>query len=376
MKFIINTEKIKSIFSSIQSVCQKRTISEITQCVFLSADFNHLFIKATDLELYIDMQVQLESFSDLNSSNSSCIVNARRLYEIIKDIDDELLKLEIKDDSLNILTSFSEFTLTTYSNEPFPLKDSSVENIFSINTLNFHDLLNYCIPLTSTSLYQQGINSILFEVNENSFKVTSTDGHCLAHIILNSTFPLNKPFSFSLSKRAASDVKKILEISTDKEIFIGKSSSELVINSSNFSIFVKTISEKFPDYKSIINTSNYQKVSCNRESFSKIVRRLTSLTVGKFVPASLYFSKDNNLNFYMNNKEIGTAKEQLSIIPDFFETEVKINVYSPYLLQAASSINVDSTLTLMILDSKKPLIISHNSDIISMLYVIMPMISV
>jgi DNA polymerase III sliding clamp (beta) subunit (PCNA family) len=389
LKISFKTEELKKIVSSVQSICQKKTVSDNTSHLFVNISDDVAVFKATDLEVFAEFTIPV-FFSDNFSFDFpfpiNFLVNAKRFYDIIKDIDFENIDLLFDGNKLGILIENSEIFLNTYQNDSFLDRNALIENLFSVKSKDLLSLISFCLPLSSTNLHNPNINSIFFEFGLSSFSSTSTDGHCLSHISYSyPCYGISSIFSFLISKKSSSDLKKILESNelsdSKKDIIIGKFENEIVFSSSFFTIFVKTVSQKFPDYYKIIETSSFNKISFNRESLQKSFKRLSYITDNKFIPSSLLFNfSSHSLSCSLTHKDVGSIKEVI-----FFNSETNfsnsnlqnfiISVFSPYVLQAIISLNLFENITLMSLDKCKPLLLEGSNELNRMIYVIMPMIS-
>jgi DNA polymerase-3 subunit beta len=381
MKIKIQIDKIKKSINAIQSICQKKTISDLTQNTLLEIDNLTLTIKATDLEIFIEINVDIEEIIT-KSTNNKILINARILYDIIKEIEDPEIEIIFNSNSCQIVTKKSQIELNTLEINNFPENQLRIENILHINNKYIIDCISYCVPLSTSNVQKKSTATILFEIEKESFKVTSTDGHCLSHISIKKNLPmLQENIQFLLSKKASSDLKKIMEtISTEyEEIFIGKSGSRIIFTGEAYSITIKTINEKFPDYKRIINTDFPNELQCQRLQFIKIAKRLSLFTENKFIPANMHIDKHNKqIQFKIENNSIGRIDDAIDIDEITFKNDsnLSIAVFPPYILKAASEIDLKPNLIIKINERQKPILFSSQDDTKTMIYIVMPMIGV
>ncbi len=382
MKIKIQSEFIKKAINAVQSICQKKTISEITQNILLETEQNSLTIKSTDLEIYVEINGIIEEIIK-KSGNTKILINGKIIHDIIKEIEEPFVTMEFSDQSCIITNEKSQIELNTITLEQFPQNDIKIENVLTIEDTSIIESIAYCVPLSTTSINKNAISTILFEFERENFKATSTDGHCLCHIEIKKNLPmLENPIQFLLSKKASSDVKKIIESlpAQNKEIFVGKSNNKIIFTNDNYSIAVKTINEKFPDYKKIIKTEYKYEISCNRSHFMKIAKRLSLFTENKFIPAIMDIqTKNDRITFKIENNTIGKIEEELIIKTKTHESlqdQMNIAIFPPYILKAANEINNDNNLIMKINERQKPILFSSDKDAKSMLYVVMPMTGV
>lgn len=377
MKIKVQIEKIRKSINAIQTICQKKTISDITQNTLIEIENLNLTIKATDLEIFIEINIDIEEIIN-KSNNTKILINARILYDVIKEIEDKEIEIIFHDNNCHIITKNAQIELNTSDIKNFPENELKIENILHIKNKYILDCISYCAPLSASTIQKNSIATILFEIEPNAFKSTSTDGHCLSHISINKNIPmLQETITFLLSKKASSDIKKIIENlnNENEEIFIGKSGSKIIFTNDIFSIAVKTINEKFPDYKKILTSDFQNELTCQRTPFIKVSKRLSLFTENKFIPAIININKKNNtINFKIENKSIGKIEDTIDCeIKSKNENNISICIFPPYILKAAMEMDLKSTLEIRINEKQKPILFCSQNEEKIMFYIVMPM---
>ena len=378
MEIILNTEKIKKALSATQSVCSKKTILDITQNVLFEIENNWLLVKATDTEIYLEISIETNNIKK-TSSYKRILINSKLAYEIIKDINEEELTFIFSEKNCKIKTNYTKVEIHAYEQSTFPEIQLKTENILKIKNKNIVEAIEYCAHLSISTLQKAGLGVILFEIEEEKFKATATDGHCLANIVFKNEIESgNKNFNFLLSKKSSSDVKRILETmeQPSNEIFIGKSNEEIVFSNNQLTIAVKTIRERFPEYKKILNEEYKNKITCHRSTFIKITKRLSLFTENKFIPAKMIFDKDKNiLHFKIENQLIGKNSEEMEIEISEISSEVSAySVFPPYLLKAAMEMcSKSEEFELKTSLPTKPMVFKSEIESEERQYIVMPM---
>jgi DNA polymerase-3 subunit beta len=401
MKLTLKAKELQSAISSIQSICSKKTISETTSMTFLSLSDRQLIIRATDFESFIQINIEPKDIKQESTDyQKELIINAKRLYDIIRDIEpEENIDLSSNDQGVQIKTARSEINLTISSitTDQITLmnnKTETIENFASINTQSIISALSYCTPLATSALSSNSHNGSIHIVFEISGKITisSTDGHSLAHVAITSETinPIEK-ISFTISKRAAIDLKKIIECSEkNSDLIIGKSGKNIAFSGQSFTNIIKVINEPAPSYEKIINAQPEKSFECDKSEIQKSIRRISSLTVGKFIPASFNFEDETEVLIKINHSEIGSAREVVKMkrvkekITNNSKTDKEdskqksiFNIYPPYVLQAISSLpeNDEGMVKISFTNFKKPIYFSFEKTNTTMIYVVMPMIN-
>lgn len=387
MEVVIQTEILKKTINAIQSICQKKTIADITQNFEIEFTKKNAYIKATDLEVYVELNIDIEEIIK-SSENKKAIINSKLFYEIIKDIDEQTIKIIITDSVCTIKSLHSNIELNIISDEEFPQEKIQIENILKIHNKNIISSINYCNQIGQSNLEKTTHANILFQFTNTQFKATATDGHCLAHIKIETHKHITEEeFSFLISKKAASDCKKIIEATTinnNEEIFIGKSNTKIIFSNNKFIISIKTINERFPNYQKLID-NNYQTIiECNSTLFIKTTKRLSLFTEKKFIPATMNINLNKKeIKFKINNTSLGKIEEEITI--ENFKTSndpipqesINISIFPPYIVKAAQETqNGNGTITIKIKEQQKPILFNLQKDNEEYFFLVMPMIEV
>jgi DNA polymerase sliding clamp subunit (PCNA homolog) len=225
--------------------------------------------------------------------------------------------------------------------------------------------VSFLIPQNNSN---PALNGLYWEIDKTMFKMTSTDGHCLVQAT-STKYNLEESKNWLLPRRAIFEVKKILECSQDKMIFIGTCGNQLVFSGDSFNFFTKLLVEPFPQYSAILEKDGFYGATVDRESFVKTLRRSACLLSGQFIATKLGFEKDL-LHVSMQNKEVGKLDEEIQLL-SFDGEKMDIRFYAPYLvngLQVFGQENIEFFLK----NSSRPIVFESNKDDKSLTYLVMP----
>jgi DNA polymerase-3 subunit beta len=384
MEILLKTDSIKKTISAIQSICQKKTISEITQNFEIEIAKKNIYIKATDLEIYVEINIAIEDIIK-QSNNTKAIINAKIFFDVIKDIEEPLITLQILSNKCIITSTHSSIELNIFSEEQFPHNELKIENILNINNKHIITSIQYCGQIAQSNIEKNATPTILFEFTNTEFKTTSTDGHCLSHIQIKKNMPMiDSSFSFLISKKASIDCKKIIEtLSHNEDIFIGRSNNKIIFSAEHFLISIKSINEKFPNFQKILQNNYKINIECNSTSFIKITKRLSLFTENKFIPATMTIKpSSNSINFNMQNNTIGKIDEEILAKIIYHEQTsqqepLNISIFPPYILKAAQETqDQENKIHIKINERQKPILFILEKEDITQHFLVMPMIGV
>jgi DNA polymerase-3 subunit beta len=248
-----NTDHLRNAINKILSVVDKRNSRPILAYTLFETTKDGIYISATDLE--VSAKVHLPA--NVEKEGSFC-VNAKNLFDILKELPTDEVELEVSDDlnSLHLTSNNIHFTLLIYKNNDFPqLVFNGNENKIDIPSeyiLNIINNTSHCISTDETRLY---LNGVYLQEIDSVLRAVATDGHRLALVdmelsesnseALSNGVIIPKKGVYELKKMAESNPDKIMTISVD-DSFIYASFDE------KYFLSVRLIAREYPKYQAVI----------------------------------------------------------------------------------------------------------------------------
>jgi DNA polymerase-3 subunit beta len=364
--FIVEQKSLLTILASMQPICAKRTTLDATSTILFHVGYRELVLKSTDLEISLQSSYLLKESHILEPK--SFLVSGRRIFELVKELDGDITCV-LEESQLNLHAGSVHLSLNIKDTEEFPPFPERIENRMQLDTAFLLGMLNrvsFIIPQSNAS---PALNGLFLEINKNEFKMTATDGHCLAQV-RSDVYTLPEPCSWLLPRRAVFEVKKILEgIAKEAPIFLGTCSNQLVFSGDSFNFFTRLLSDTFPQYANIIKRESFEPARLDRSHFVKTLRRSACLLSGQFIATKFQFGHDS-LKVSMHNKDVGRLEEEVPL-HDFSGSNVDVRFYAPYLLNGIQTFSEDSV-HFYLQNGAKPIIFESLIDRYNVLYLVMP----
>jgi DNA polymerase III subunit beta len=367
-KFLIDQKILLSLLASIQPICTKRTTIDSTSCILFQVGHRELILKSTDLE--ISLQTSCELTESTIIGTEIFLVSGRRIFDIIKELEGTITCI-LAHNQLVLQAGKVNLSLNIKNAEEFPPFPERIENLMQLNADSLLTMLESVAFLIPQNNSNSALNGLLLEVASDGFTMTTTDGHCLAQTTSVQTTPTQNK-TWLLPRRAVFELKKILESSQDKIVFIGTCGNQLVFSGHLFNFFTKLLADKFPAYRPILEKTSFAAATIDRHSLLKTLKRSSCLLSGQFLATKFGFSP-HTLCVSMHNKEVGKLDEELPLT-GLEEMSLEVRFYAPYLLNGLQAFSND-TIKFFLKNSQKPIIFEAQSDHISMLYLVMPVSS-
>lgn len=363
--FIISQKDFLATLFFMQPICTKKTTISSTSCILFHVSNKELILKATDLEISLQYSCQL-----LESSveNVQFLVPGKKIFDVVKEMAGDIEC--IFDD--NQLTLKAEKKINISFNikraEEFPPLPERIENLMQLDSLFLSNMLGKVSFLIPQNNATPSLNGLFLEISSKDFKLTTTDGHCLAQVT-SEKYVLDKERKWLLPRRAIFELKKILENSNAPSIFLGMCDNQLVFSGDRFNFFTKLLADEFPKYESILQHDSFTPATMNKSDLVKTLRRSACLLSGQFLATNFMFSK-NNLKVSLKNSEIGNLDEMLPI-DNFTSENLEMRFYSPYLLQGLQSFD-NEQITCFLKSNTRPIIFKAIDDSCHLMYLVMP----
>jgi DNA polymerase-3 subunit beta len=118
MKIVINKNILLLALSRIQSVVEKSSIMPITANALITAKENQLTVSATNLEIGM-----IAHYKEVTIKKEGTLsVNARKFFEIVRELPEEEITIDEKDNyHIEITSSKVRFNIIGLPPEDFPL---------------------------------------------------------------------------------------------------------------------------------------------------------------------------------------------------------------------------------------------------------------
>jgi DNA polymerase III subunit beta len=303
------------------------------------ADKDSICIRATDLEIGT-----LGYYSANVSAPGAVTLNARKLFDIIRELPDE--EIYLKKDENNWVTlkcGKSKFRLPGLPPEDFPpLPEYSDKPLLAFDCKILKEMIRKTFFSISPDETRQALNGLLLEVEGDNASLVGTDGHRLAVISrpVKSNASKGEVLSFLLPKKALSELLKLLE---EEGATFGFSSqgNHLAFISGKQVIVSRKIDGKFPNYRQVIPSDNQLKAKAERKGLTHALKRVALLADEKSKMVRFEIQK-GNLILVSDNTDLGAAHEEMPI--EYEGAEVSIGLNAKYVLDILNVIESDTVI--------------------------------
>jgi len=370
MRVVIERSNLLKSLGHVHRVVERRNTIPILSNVLLAASGQSLEMKATDLDLEVT-----EATPAAVEQAGSTTVPAHLLHDIVRKLpegSEVMLKTEESGDSMSVIAGRSSFRLQCLPQSDFPqLTAGSFTHTFRIDALLLKGLIDktqFAISTEETRYYLNGIYLHAIESGGNlRLRSVATDGHRLARTETDAPIGCEGMPGIIIPRKTVSELQKLMD-APDVLATVELSDTKIRFTIGSVVLTSKLIDGTFPDYQRVIPTGNDKRLIIDRESFSRAVDRVSTISSerGRAVKLSV---GNGQLTLAVNNPDSGSATEELGA--DYEADPLEIGFNAKYLLDVAAQLS-GTNARFMLADAGSPTLIHDTADE-NTLYVLMPM---
>ncbi|MDX8335512.1 MULTISPECIES: DNA polymerase III subunit beta [Cetobacterium] len=257
----------------VEKAINENKIRPIISYVYIETRENKLWFCGTNLELTISTHMECEILRE-----GKAVFQHNLVEEYLKEIKDEEITLNINEDVLTIETSDSASEFILMNAEEFPkiqepdLNEEEFEfKLKKLDLADYFDKVKFSASMSSDNL---SINCIRMEIENNKIKFISTDTYRLTYLEHEYSHS-DEMFKVSIPINTIDAMSKLLRNGNEDEIAFTQKNKQLYFKLGNISIISRVIDLPFPNYKTILEASGYnKKLQINRVEFEKMLKRI------------------------------------------------------------------------------------------------------
>ena len=356
MKVIISSSELLRAVMAVAKAIPAKSPLPILENFLFELKGNVLEITASDSELTLKTQVEVESTSE----EGRIAVPAKHMMDLLKELPDQPLTINTTSDSSFVCSWASgESTLPYFPAEDYPEIIGTDETAVTLQfpAQSLVDGISSTIYATADDEIRPAMNGILFDIDTDSTTLVASDSHKL---ICYTTTDVNasEKASFILHKKPAAILKAI--IGKDAEtVDIAFDSKNATFKFGQTMVICRLVVGKYPKYRDVIPQNNSNILRINRAQLLNTVRRV-SVCSNK---------ASNHIKFDLKSGSLMISAQDLGFSIAAHETmacqydgdELTIGFKSPFIIEILSNMNCGEVV-MKFLDSKRAALVVPAED--------------
>lgn len=340
MQFKIKKELFLSHLQSLLGIIPARTTYPILQNILLDVQSNQLFLSATDLDTYFQKELPVSSDVTIQMEGK-IILPGRRLFEIIREVPEDMISISTTDNNTLIASGRSRFTMPGLDPQEYPeAPQLPSETTFKIPITTLLDGYENTAFAVSRDESRPAMCGIFLEIKNSQLQMVATDGHRLALIKKSGDtaqylggLNVKSIISIKVLSLLSNDGSEILEVSLD--------SGKIGFVLKNNKIISRLIEGPYPDYERVIPTTNPNLLTVDRETLASALRRV-SLFAHPMTKAVKFSLESQRIVLNAATPETGEATD--SIDCSYNGDGIEIGYNAGYLLEVLKHIETPNVI--------------------------------
>ena len=353
MKFSIQREFFLEGIQKTLSIVEKKTTMPILNNVLIRAEKNKITIVATDREigLVADYEAEILDKGDVT-------VSARKLYEMIREIEGDTVQFEANENHRVTLTSQKIiYKIPGLPADDFPsvTDDRNELNFYKIKGQLIERLIRKTSFAMSADEMRKNLNGVFFETiddgGKNKLRMIATDGHRLAMANVDTEgtpFPQMEK-GVIIPRKGLGEIRRLIE-DAPEEIFLGVRQGMCIIRTDSTMLRVSLVDADYPDYKRVIPTEKGVLVQFDKDAILHALRRMSVISSERYSGVIIKLEK-GRMVLESANPDVGEAKDEIEV--DYHDKEFSVGYNVKYLIDAIEVID-EKTLIFEIGAGMKP----------------------
>jgi DNA polymerase-3 subunit beta len=363
MIFSLPKENFLYELQLLQGIVEKRNTMPILANILVNVSDTEVELTGTDLEVGLRTH-----FGATIEKAGAITVNGKKIFEIVKSLPDgQVVRVEKKDDVLEITAGESEFRILCLPKEDYPqVPEPKFEKKVSLPLRDVKDMIER-VYYAITQEQRYYLNGALLSLKDRHMELVSTDGHRLSYTAKTEDgIKVEKEMSVIVAKKTLNELRKF----DDETVEFDLDDNNLFFKVGTRTLISRIIESKFPNYQAVIPKGNPNILSISREELGNAIRRVSLLSAERSKGIKFSIEK-NQLKLFSSNPEIGEARDKLAV--EYKGQGLEIGFNAQYLLDFLTVV-ASEKVTFEIKDENSAVLLKpEGEEGLTNIYVLMPM---
>ena len=322
MEFYCSQENLLTAISVTQRGISSKTTIPILSGILFTLKGDQLTIKATDLEVAIEYNLDVKGIND-----GEIILQAKIFGDIVRKLPKGDLHLNINDEKVVFINSGSvNIQITGQNSSEFPefpkLPD---EKSISISENVFKSMIKQTSISIANDEIRPVLTGVLFEIKNNTFNMVATDGHRLSYRIGVVSDDIETEIKTVVPGKAVNELQRILLDDHEKNIDVYVSNNIVFFVLEHITFSTRVIEGKYPPYEQIIPKDYKTKITIVTKDLLNAIERAELLSRDGSRSLVKFNIDDKVLNIRSNNPNLGSSDENINIGKEGEELVIAFN---------------------------------------------------
>lgn len=362
MKIICSKSNLLYGVNIVSKAVPTRTTMAILECILIDASAGEIKLTANDMELGIETKIEGEI-----EERGIIALDAKVFSDIVRKLPDNEVVIETDSSFKTTITcEKAKFNIIGKSGEDFsyiPYIERNEE--ITISQFTLKEVIRQTIFSIADNDNNKLMTGELFEINENSLKVVSLDGHRISirNIELKNNYEHKKVV---VPGKTLQEISKILPGNADENVSMYLSDNHIVFEFGNTTVVSRLIEGEYFKIEQMLSSDYETKVKINKRELLDCIDRATLLVKEGDKKPIIMNITDDKMELKINSF-IGSMNEEIDITKD--GKDILIGFNPKFFIDALRVID-EEEVTLYMVNPKAPCFIRDENE--TFIYLILP----
>ena len=377
MELLIERTSLQNSLAMVQGIVERRNTVPILGHVLIEPEGNKLKLSATDLEVGIRTEVACKA-----SEKSSLTLNARKLFEIVREAEGEEVAFKSLDnDWVELKCGRARFKMMGLDPRSFPAMPAQstkgsaeparkvVKGELKVAATVLATMIDKTLFAVSPDEARYNLSGVYIDSPEAGIaRMVATDGHRLS-LIDREVAGFSMTGGAIIPRKGMAELRKLLDQAGDGEVELTLDGALAWIKRGATEVSMRLVEGEFPDYRGVIPKQSRYRVAVGRDALLSAIKRAAIFSNERYHGVKLGLSS-GTLTVSSASPEMGEASETIDV--EFGGDEFSIGFNASYVQQVLGVIPEGTDAILGLSDEVSPGVISSDADS-QFTYVVMPM---
>lgn len=362
MKIVCTKSNLLNGVQIVSKAVPSKTTMSILECILVDTRNGDIKLTANDMELGIETTIDGEIIR-----KGMIALDAKIFLEIVRKLPDSDITIETDDSFKTTITcEKAKFNIIGKSGEDFSyLPDIERNDSVMVSQFTLKEVIRQTIFSISDNDNNKLMTGELFEINGDTLKVVSLDGHRISirKIALKNFYDNKKVV---VPGKTLSEISKILPGDMDKDVSIFFTDKHILFEFDHTVVVSRLIEGEYFKIDQMLSSDYETKVKINKKELLDCIDRATLLVKeGDKKPVIINIT-DISMELKMNST-VGSMDEEIDINKEGKDLMIGFN---PKFLIDALRVIEDEEVDLYMVNPKAPCFIRNAEE--SYIYLILP----
>jgi DNA polymerase-3 subunit beta len=377
MELVIERTSLHNSLAMVQGIVERRNTVPILGHVLIEPEGNKLKLSATDLEVGIRTEVACKA-----SEKSSLTLNARKLFEIVREAEgDEVSFKSLDNDWIELKCGRARFKMMGLDPRSFPAMPAQstkgsaeparkmVKGDLKLPATVLATMIDKTLFAVSPDEARYNLSGVYIESPEAGLAcMVATDGHRLSKIE-REVADFSMTGGAIIPRKGMAELRKLLDQAGDGEVELTLDGALAWIKRGATEVSMRLVEGEFPDYRGVIPKQSRYQIAVGRDLLLSAIKRVAIFSNERYHGVKLGLSS-GILTVSSASPEMGEASETIDV--EFGGDEFSIGFNASYVQQVLNVMPEGTDAVLGLSDEVSPGVIKTDADS-QFTYVVMPM---